>query len=493
MRKLIISFLLSASCHVLFAQLRTANIFGDHMVLQREKPIPVWGAASPGEKVTVSMNGASVSVKASKTGEWKAVLPAMPHGGPYTMTVQGREKLSLSDVMVGEVWLCSGQSNMEWPLNNTDSAKRDIAEAANSMIRHIKVPRRTSLSPRSEIAPASWQVSSQETAGSFTAVGYHFAKEIQSRLGMAVGLVNSSWGGTHVETWTSAEALFADTAFQSLKVRMPNDIAGAIADGKAKAGDTALGPNAYATLLYNAMIHPIVGLGMRGAIWYQGESNAIRADQYNTSFPLMITDWRRRWKDDFPFYFVQLANYRTAVNGTSQNGGSPWAELREAQDRTQKLPNTGMAVILDIGNSADIHPRNKQDVGKRLAGLALSKTYGTGQPCESPSFESMRIEGDRAVLSFRNTYGRLTVKDRYGYVNGFEVAGADRVFHYAKAFIQDGKVIASSDKVSMPVAVRYAWADDPDDVNLFNGIGLPMAPFRTDDWPKRTAGLRFGQ
>ncbi len=493
MKKWIVSVSMMACCHILFAQLRTANIFGDHMVLQREKPILIWGTATPGEKVTVSMNGASASVKTSKTGEWKAVLPAMPHGGPFTMTVQGREKLSISDVMVGEVWLCSGQSNMEWPLNNTDSAKRDIAEAANPMIRHIKVPRRTSLSPRSEIAPAPWQVCSPETAGSFTAVGYHFAKELHARLGVPVGLVNSSWGGTHVETWTSAEALFADTAFSALQEKMPKDLAGAFADGKAKAGDTALGPNAYATLLYNAMIHPIVGLGVRGAIWYQGESNAIRAEQYNTSFPLMITDWRRRWREDFPFYYVQLANYRTTLNGTSQNGGAPWAELREAQDRTQRLPNTGMAVILDIGNSLDIHPRNKQDVGKRLAGLALSKTYGTGQPCESPAFESMRIEDDRAMLSFRNTYGELKVRDRYGYVNGFEVAGTDSVFHYAKAYVRDGKVVVSTDKVAKPVAVRYAWADDPDDVNLFNGIGLPVAPFRTDYWTKRTAGVRFGQ
>jgi sialate O-acetylesterase len=482
-----------ACCHILFAQLRTANIFGDHMVLQREKPIPVWGTASPGEKVTVSLNGASGSTKASKTGEWRVLLPAMTKGGPHTMTVQGRERVVLEDILIGEVWLCSGQSNMEWPLNNTDSAKRDIAEAGNPMVRHIKVPRRTSLTPKSEIAPAQWEVCTPETAGGFTAVGYHFAKELHARLGVPVGLVNSSWGGTHVETWTSADAFFAEPAFAGLREKMPKDIPGAVADGKAKAGDTALGPNAYATLLYNAMIHPLVGMGLRGAIWYQGESNAVRAGQYNTSFPLMITDWRRRWKEDFPFYFVQLANYRTTQNGTSQNGGAPWAELREAQDRTQRLTNTGMAVILDIGNSADIHPRNKREVGRRLALQALNKTYGLNVRCESPSFESMRIDGHRAVLTFRNTFGGLTVKNRYGYVNGFELAGEDGVFRYAKAWLEDGRVVVSSEKVARPVSVRYAWADDPDDVNLFNSEGLPAAPFRTDDLPSRTKGVRFGQ
>ena len=490
---LTLTLLLAITHGVCTSQTRVAGVFGDHMVLQRQKPIPVWGTAAPGEKVIVSLNGATVSTKAAKSGEWRALLPAMPHGGPYTMTVQGRDKVVVEDILIGEVWLCSGQSNMEWPLNNTDSAKRDVAEADNPMIRHIKVPRRTSLTPKTEIAPAQWQVCTPVTAGNFTAVGYHFAKELQARLGVPVGLVNSSWGGTHVETWTSADAFFAEPEFSGLREKMPKDIAGAVSDGKAKAGDTALGPNAYATLLYNAMIHPLVGFGIRGAIWYQGESNAVRADQYNTGFPLMITDWRKRWNEDFPFYFVQLANFRTTVNGTSRNGGAPWAELREAQDRTQRLPNTGMAVVLDIGNSADIHPRNKRDVGMRLALQALKKTYGLDVRSESPSFESMRVDGDRAVLTFRNTYGGLIARNRYGYVNGFEVAGEDMAFHYAKAWLEDGKVVVRSEKVAKPVAVRYAWADDPDDVNLFNEAGLPAAPFRTDNWPSRTAGVRFGQ
>lgn len=249
-------------------------------------------------------------------------------------------------------------------------------------------------------------------------------------------------------------------------------------------------PNAYPTLLYNAMINPLVGFGIGGAIWYQGESNAGRADQYNTSFPLMINDWRTMWKESFPFYFVQLTHWQ-AGGGTSQNGGSTWAELREAQQNTLRLPYTGMAVITDIGNSADIHPRNKQDVGKRLAMLALKKTYGINIQGESPSFSSMTIKDRMAYLSFNNVYGGWQVKNKYGYINGFEIAGADQQFHYAKAWVENGKVAVFSEKVANPVAVRYCWSDDPNDVNLFNSEGLPAAPFRTDNWPRKTKGVKF--
>jgi sialate O-acetylesterase len=240
------------------------------------------------------------------------------------------------------------------------------------------------------------------------------------------------------------------------------------------------------------MIHPILGFGIAGAIWYQGESNAARAAQYNQSFPMMISDWRKRWQEEFPFYFVQLTNY-DANGGTSQNGGSNWAELREAQHNTLKLPNTGMAVITDIGNPKDIHPRNKQDVGKRLAWQALDRTYGIETPWESPTFASMEVKDGKAFISFKDTYGGLTARDRYGYVKGFEVAGPDRKFVYAKAYLSDGRVVVHADGVAVPTAVRYGWADDVSDMNLFNGIGLPAAPFRTDDWPRKTADAGFGK
>ena len=631
-------------------QIKPAGIFGDHMVLQRNKPIRVWGTASPGEKVTVSLAGKSMSAKASATGDWQVTLPAMPHGGPYTMEFAGKQKTSLTDVMIGEVWLCSGQSNMEWSVARSENAKAEIAAADHPMIRHIKIERTASLQPQKDIKPAKWQVCSPESAGNFTAAGYFFAREIQQKLGIAVGLVNSSWGGTHVETWISHEAFFSDPAFAFLKEKMPVNMEGVMADRRLKvkdqleklkltlpppsevrtyltvglddskwqrmtlpglwegrglpntdgdvwfrrtfdipkdltqsggklslgvlndldstfvngtfigstngnntprsydippgilqahnqisvkvtdfygpggfegepanlalqvdktkiplAGDWAyrvenltpdgspLQPNEYATLLYNGMIHPIVGYGISGALWYQGESNAGRAAQYNVSFPLMITDWRKRWKEDFPFYFVQLTNYN-ANGGTSQNGGSNWAELREAQQNTLKLPNTGMAVIIDIGNSKDIHPLNKQDVGKRLALQALTKTYGMEVPCESASFVSMETADGKALLSFRNTYGLLEVRDRYGYVKGFEVAGPDRKFVYAKAYVSGEKVVVQAEGIrDHPVAVRYGWADDPADLNLFNKAGLPLAPFRTDNWPGKTADAGFGK
>lgn len=480
MRKMFIALLCSMVLHTGIAQVKPAGIFGDHMVLQRQKPIKVWGTASPGEKVNVTFNGAAAKTKASKTGEWSVTLPAMSHGGPFEMIIEGKDKVTFSDILIGEVWLCSGQSNMEWIVNNSDSAKREIAQANHPQIRHIKVPKNPALQPRTDIQPATWQICSPETVAQFTAVGYFYAREIQQKLGVPVGLVNSSWGGTHVETWISGEVLFGHPEFEALKAKYPTV-------------DTVMkNPNTYGTLLYNGMIHPLVGLGMRGALWYQGESNAARADQYNLSFPMMIQDWRKRWQEDFPFYFVQLTHFQ-AAKGHSQNGGSTWAELREAQTNTLKLPNTGMAVIIDIGNSTDIHPRNKQDVGKRLALQALAKTYGMDIPHESPMYDTMTIDKRRAIISFKNVYKGLSVRNRYGYIYGFEMAGADQQFHYAKAELRKDKIIVTCDKVKDPVAVRYGWADDPNDLNLFNSAGLPVNPFRTDNWTKKTKGAGFGR
>jgi sialate O-acetylesterase len=246
-------------------------------------------------------------------------------------------------------------------------------------------------------------------------------------------------------------------------------------------GNTGVGPNSYPTLLFNAMLSPLVPYGIKGAIWYQGESNAGRAYQYRTAFPLMINDWRHRWNQgDFPFYFVQLATFNSA-NGDSQKG-STWAELREAQTLTLKLPNTGQAVTTDIGNPTDIHPRNKADVGKRLAAIALNKTYGKGNVFSGPTFESMKAEGNKLVLSFTNIGGGLTAKNKYGYLQGFELAGKDKRFQYAKAFIEGDKVVVYHEGIAQPVAVRFGWADDAGDNNLFNKEGFPAVPFRTDDW-----------
>ena len=629
------------------AQPKPAHIFGSHMVLQREKPIRVWGTASPGETVTVTLAGKSAKTRAGKSGQWELVLPAMAHGGPYQMTIAGKKSMVLDDVLIGEVWVCSGQSNMEWPLSQTENAESQIARATNGMIRHFLVPKHTSLSPESEILPSSWQVCSPQTAGNFTAVGYFFARKLYEELGIPVGLVNSSWGGTHVETWTSGPSFFAEPAFASLRSQIPrnmdsliarrqaqlNKVIATVQDGMPTAAEaaqyskadynhrswktmelpgqweykglpdldgvvwyrrdfqvpadlrivdpvlhlamiddadsvfingeyvgsesvynkprvykirpgllratntiairildtgggggvygntedmkiqigtmaiplagawhfriasvsndaTAINPNAYPTLLYNAMIHPITKLSIRGVIWYQGESNAGRSEQYRMSFPLMISDWRKQWRDSFPFYFVQLTHWK-AGGGNSRNGGSGWAELREAQQRTLRLPYTGMAVITDIGNTEDIHPRNKADVGLRLALQALNKTYSRPIPCESPSFRSMEKQGNRMVLSFDNLYHGWDVRNPYGYINGFELAGSDQKFFLARAWLRGNTIVVETDKVADPVAVRYCWSDDPNDVNLFNSIGLPAAPFRTDQWPMRTAGAGF--
>ena len=259
---------------------------------------------------------------------------------------------------------------------------------------------------------------------------------------------------------------------------------------KIAGGSTAVGPNSYPTLLFNAMLNPLIPYAIEGAIWYQGESNADRADEYSKSFPLMINDWRSRWgENDFPFYFVQLASFN-ASNGTSKNGSS-WAELREAQTKTLSLPNTGMAVTTDIGNPTDIHPKNKQDVGKRLAAIALHNVYGQNNVYSGPMYESVNSDGNKKVISFTSEGSGLMIKDKYGYVKGFEVAGADQQFHYAKATIENNSVIVVSDSVPNPVAVRYGWADNAEDANLFNKEGFPASSFRTDTWKGITEGVKY--
>jgi sialate O-acetylesterase len=255
-------------------------------------------------------------------------------------------------------------------------------------------------------------------------------------------------------------------------------------------GNPTAGPNDYPTLLYNAMINPLIPYGIKGAIWYQGEANAGRAYQYRKAFPLMISDWRERWKEgNFPFYFVQLATFNSN-NGTSKNG-SEWAELREAQAMTLSLPNTGMSITTDIGEAGDIHPKNKQDVGKRLAAIALHDTYGIEGEYEGPVFQSMKVENGKAVVSYTHAGSGLYVKDKYGYIKGFEIAGADQQFHYAKAIVQGDKVIVWQDGLTNPVSVRYNWADDASDGNLYNKDGFPAAPFRTDDWKAVTADVKY--
>ena len=486
MKKL--SLILVIVCYSLLsiANVTLPRIFGSSMVLQRNKPIAIWGWADAGEKITVQFNKQVKKTKAGKDGSWKIELNQEAAGGPYQLIVAGKNTITFEDVLVGEVWICSGQSNMEWSVKNSDSAKREIRESDYPTIRHIKVPRTIAATPAKDITGGVWQKADSTTTGDFTAVGYFFARKLFKELNVPIGLINTSWGGTMVETWTSREAFEKTEEFKDLFSTVPFADIQASAD---KAGKP-VSPNAYPTLLFNGMINPLIPFSIQGAIWYQGETNAGRAFQYRKAFPLMIQDWRQRFgQGDFPFYFVQLASFN-ASNGTSAKG-SGWAELREAQMATLSLPNTGMAVTMDIGESKDIHPRNKQDVGARLAAIALNNIYGVKMEFSGPLYQSSITDGNKIVVSFAHANNGLVIKDKYGYLKGFEVAGADKKFYYAKADVKNNQVIVYSDSVASPVAVRYGWADDMPEVNLYNKDGFPASPFRTDTWKGVTEETKY--
>ena len=633
------------------ADVRLPAVFGSHMVLQRRKPLPVWGWADANEKVTVTLNNQVKTVKTGKDGKWRVTLDPMEAGGPYQLVVQGKQNaVTFDDVLMGEVWICSGQSNMEFALRSAANAKTEIPTANHPNIRQLLVKKDMSLTPKDNLE-GTWSVCTPETAPNFTAVGYFFAKQLQKDLNVPIGLINTSWGGTHSETWTSRDAMNQNDDLRMVANKLPGTYEEVLKNGEARtqaliqaqqgslptpaeartwadptlnttqwksmnvlgdwewkglptldgvvwfrkeitipegakpekmtlqlgpvddqdstyvngqfvgstngrqqsrtytipdgvlkpgrnviavrvqdmggsgglmgepeqlrltgpginiplAGDWQYrvasvnessykpGPNTYATQLFNAMVNPLIPYAIEGVIWYQGESNAGRAYQYRKTFPLMIQDWRQHWGYDFPFLFVQLANYN-AGNGDSRRGSS-WAELREAQTMALQLPNTGMAVISDIGERSDIHPKNKLDVGNRLAAEAMRVAYNqpAGDVSRGPMFDKMTVDGNRVTLSFKNVGDGLLVKDKYGYLKGFEVAGADQKFYYAKAAIQGNTVVISADSVASPIAVRYGWADDNGDVNLYNQAGFPAVPFRTDTWKGVTEAAKFGQ
>lgn len=626
------------------AEVKLPKIFSSNMVLQQGMEIPVWGWADKGERVSITFNGKTVRTKAGKDGKWKVKLPVQQYGGPFTMTVVGKNTLVFENVLIGDVWVCSGQSNMEMQVVQSNDAEKEIAAANYPKIRLFTVPKAVAQFPKEDIENGEWVECSPETVALFSAVGYFFGRKLQEELNIPIGLLHTSWGGTVAETWSSAETIDNDPDFKALLAELrqmnmdnhqkekmekmkkilggeiPNfqvetvngipawaankfddsgwktlevpkyweeqgliDVDGtawyrkdfnltesqtktngtlhlakvddsdvtyingveigetkglynkdriytidknllkagkntitvrvedtggnggiwgdadelylASSDGKvnlagnwkfkiskAKVGTMNIGPNSYPTLLFNAMLNPVIPYGIKGAIWYQGESNANRAKQYQRVFPEMITDWRNHWaQGDFPFYFVSLANFNPPIE---QPGESTWAELREAQTKTLNLPNTGMAVTIDIGEADDIHPKNKQDVGLRLALNALKLTYDKNIVHSGPQYKSVEFKDGKAYITFSETGSGLMVKDRYGYVNGFSVAGSDKKFHWAKAeIIDNNRVVVYSDEVKNPISVRYAWANNPGDVNLYNHEGLPANPFRTDEWP----------
>ncbi len=646
---------------VVRAEVRLPAIIGDNMVLQRGTKVRIWGTANAGEHVTVTFDKKSVNAVADAKGRWEVWLGPLKRGGPSELIVKGDNVLTIKNVLVGDVWICSGQSNMEWPLSNTDNATETLAQANYNEIRLFTVQKKTSTTELDDVQ-GHWVVTTPEEAAHFSAVGYFFGREVYQHIKTPIGLIHTSWGGTPAEAWTSHEGLlsspelkpildryeaslnalpatkenyaralakweeanlyvdsenkgealgYADpntattdwtkidlpkqfeaaglmidgavwfrkvvdvpepwsgkelvlnltaiddydtTYFNGMKIgstgretpdsyQVPrkyvvpgslvrsgkNTIAVRVFDragegGFGSAGEMSLRPGGAdvsqaislrgswdykvelalepkhvdwgsrpepvgsgnqnsPSVLYNAMLAPLVPLAIRGAIWYQGESNAGRAYQYRTLFPVMIRDWRRAWGTVFPFYFVQLANWRPRKE---QPAESDWAELREAQFMTLREPQTGMAVAIDIGGE-DLHPRNKLDVGRRLAAWALAEAYGEKVVPSGPLFESSSVEGDKVRIKFKYAAGLKT--NDGSPVKGFAIAGADRKWVWADARIEGQTVVVSSPSISKPVAVRYAWADNPA-VNLYNKADLPASPFRTDDWPGVTASNR---
>lgn len=635
-----------------FADVRLPKLVGDHMVLQRDAKLPIWGWADAGETVTVAFQGKKYTVTPDTQGKWMVTLPAMKAGGPYEMTIAGKNTITVKDIMVGDVWLASGQSNMEWKLSHTvTNFEQEIANAKFPQIRVLDVKNAIATKPLTEFESEGWEICSPETAGNFSAIGYFFARDLHQRYKVPVGIITSEWGGTPSEAWTSTDALKAFPEYNTVveemekngssmqaqmqdyqdklkewqnkvsggdrgfaaatkwyapefspadwpvmtlpmlwenaelpdydgvvwfrkEVMVPDTEAGkeltlylaAIDDADStwfngvtvgatngyniarkytvpgnlvKAGKNSItirvvdtgggggihgqaqdlqlvaGEKIIASLsdkwqyqtaldisqmpvkpkvmfnqnspavLYNAMIAPLANYAIKGAIWYQGESNAGRAYQYRTLFPAMIKDWRKQWKQEFPFLFVQLANFMKAESLPVE---SDWAELREAQAMTLSLPKTGMAVIIDVGDANDIHPRNKQDVGKRLALAAQKVAYNENTVYSGPTYKSMKTEGNKIILTFDNAGGGLVAKG--GDLKEFAIAGPDKKFVWADATIQGNTIIVSSKEVQNPVAVRYAWANNPDKANLYNKEGLPASPFRTDKWPGITVSIK---
>ncbi|PXV66743.1 sialate O-acetylesterase [Dysgonomonas alginatilytica] len=622
------------------AEVKLPHIFSDNMILQRDKVLKIWGWADKGEKIQVSILEQTKNTQADESGYWSVNLDPIPYGGPYQMRVQGSNNtITFDNILIGDVWLCSGQSNMEMPVNGWGQVynyEQEIKDANYPTIRAFNVEKAMSMTPNSDFN-GKWQVCSPQTVSGFSAVAYFFARKLNKELNIPIGIINSSWGGTDIETWISENsfnklpdtfkeryaalqgidlAKFAQEneakkqiylnalkndlgiknewfkapkriSFAWKKMQVPQEwsstelatIDGIVwfrysftlpqnANGKTatlnlgpiddddiswinglKVGETVgygvprtykiekdilkdgvntltikitdhtgggglyglpkdiylevdgvqyplageweykesvtnkefgyidFSPNAYNSLLYNAMINPITSLGIKGVIWYQGENNANAAYNYRTLFPTLINDWRNKWGYEFPFYWVQLANYMAKDD---QPQDSKWAELREAQTMTLSLPYTGQAVITDIGDAKDIHPRNKQDVGLRLSLIALNKDYGRKDIIYSgPTFNKMAISGNKAIIYFDNIAKGLKVSDNNQSIKGFSIAGADNKFVWAKAYLDGDKVIVESNEVTNPVSVRYSWSNNPE-VNLFNSEGLPAAPFRTD-------------
>ena len=487
----------------LAAEVKLSSIFSDHMVLQRDMPIQVWGTAEPGEKVTVTLGQRTATAVAAGGGSWKAALEKMSAGGPLTLAVAGKNRVEIKDVLVGEVWVCSGQSNMNMPIDwgvfgqwGSPESNEALSKINDPELRMFLVGDQVANAPAADV-PGEWKMAKGNEVLKWSAAAYFFGLELRRELGVPVGLVKSAVGGTIIESWTRREALlqaapamkasieqwdrkiaaFDEAAYQKQLAEWQASADKAKAEGKPapRKPVRTSEQNRIPSSLYNGMIAPLAPYSMRGVIWYQGESNAGNAAAYGTLFPAMIRDWRSVWgQGDFPFLFVQLPNFQQRQ---SEPGDSKWAELREAQTTALAVPNTAMAVIIDIGEADNIHPKNKRDVGKRLCLGALKLAYGRDLVYCGPLYKSMAVEGNKIRLAFTHTGQGLTAKG--GELKGFAIAGADKKFVWAKAVIDGQAVVVSSDAVAAPTAVRYGWADNPE-CTLYNADGLPASPFRTD-------------
>ena len=617
------------------AQISLPYIFSDNMVLQRGQKMPVWGFSSPNETIKVAFKKQLKETKANEKGEWMVYLNQEKAGGPYLLTVSGKNKITFKNVLIGDVWLASGQSNMEWNLAATEGYDNELNQTKFPLIRHIKINKKINSLPQNNVTETHWDVANKQTIGDFSAVAYHFAKKMYQEKGVPVGIINSSWGGTVIESWIPREAFEQSPYFKEMISKMPkvdieqleqnniaektilmesltqekisdfsannfltetstspkaeinvpqaweeqgyksldgiiwvkktivlaendvkkdatlylgkiddadttffngkevggmkqwsderiytiskeflkvgeNTIAIKITDtggggglwdnsediklvtsdrtlplkGKWKFGIekifSAINQNEFPSLIYNSMIYPFIKTRISGVVWYQGESNVERAEEYEKTFPLLINSWREKFGKNLPFYFVQLATFN---NDGNSNEGCPWAELRDAQTQALSLKNTGMAVTTDVGNPTDIHPRNKKPVGERLANLALKNGI------YSPVLKSYTVKGDKIEVTLTGK-SMLIAKDQQS-LRGFEIAGKDQVFYPATASIVNNKLVVTSDKVSNPTAVRYGWKADNSELNLFTKEFLPVSPFRTDNFKLKTKGVQF--
>jgi len=483
-----------------FADVKMPAIFTDHMVLQRDQKNRVWGWAEHGETVKVTIGNQSHQATAGTDKKWTVTLEPLQVGGPLTLSIAGKSTVTIQDVLVGEVWICSGQSNMQWEVNQANDPDLEKLTANFPQIRLISVPQVGTQEPQDDFK-GSWSVCSPDTVGNFSAVGYFFGRQLYQTIGVPIGLIDDAWGGSACEAWINRGTLAADPQYKPLLERWEaiekgyddNVAKWKVAADKAKAEgkqapphpDAQMKGNARPGNIYNGVLKPTIGYGIRGVIWYQGESNAGRAYQYRDLFPLMIKSWRDEWKQgEFSFYWVQLADFMAEK---TEPGDSAWAELREAQTMAiGRMPKTGQAVIIDIGEGKDIHPKNKLDVGKRLARWALANDYGVNVPYRSPEYASMEKKDAKIVVKFNYVGGGFRPFD-VNEPRGFAIAGEDHKWVAAQGKITGPDTIEVwNSEVKDPVAVRYAWADNPV-CNLYSVNGLPVTPFRTDDWKGVTA------